>query len=118
MHLSRLLMIWQNLAPAERPGANGRSSCAATKGTDGKNIRVKLKYSEDKPGTVVLTGAKGDHSGRWEVTNEQVVLLDCKGGDGGNGGRGEDGQQGGQGRSGRNATKYRDAEVSSTSKRQ
>jgi hypothetical protein len=45
------------------------------------------------------------------VNNEQILLLNCKGGDGGNGGRGEDGQQGGEGAKGRNATKYRDAEV-------
>jgi hypothetical protein len=51
---------------------------------------------------------------RWEVNNEQMLLLNCKGGDGGNGGRGEDGQQGGEGAKGRNATKYRDAEVRSS----
>jgi hypothetical protein len=40
--------------------------------------------------------------------------FDCKGGDGGDGGRAEDGQQGGQGARGRDATKYRDAEVSTS----
>lgn len=58
-----------------------------------------------------MRGRKGQEQGRWEVTNDQILLLNVKGGDGGDGGRGEDGQQGGAGRRGRNATKYRDAEV-------
>ncbi|OCT46898.1 hypothetical protein CLCR_02237 [Cladophialophora carrionii] len=97
------------VAPAGRPGANGRSSCVATNGEDGKDIHVQLKVSE-KPGTVLVMGVNNWKGTRWEVNNEQILLLDCKGGDGGNGGRGEDGQQGGEGAKGRNATKYRDAE--------
>ncbi|KIW65816.1 hypothetical protein PV04_08038 [Phialophora macrospora] len=82
-------------------------------GEDGKDIHVQLKLSE-KPGTVLVTGMNNWKGTRWEVNNEQMLLLNCKGGDGGNGGRGEDGQQGGEGAKGRNATKYRDAEVRSS----
>jgi hypothetical protein len=59
-----------------------------------------------------VKGEKSYNGTSWEVPRDQILLLDCKGGDGGNGGRAEDGQHGGQGARGRDATKYRDAEVS------
>lgn len=66
----------------------------------------------DKGGVVLVTGEKFWAGTRWEVPSDQILLLDCKGGDGGDGGKGDDGQQGGQGPRGQNATKYRDAGVS------
>jgi hypothetical protein len=98
------------LAQFGRVGANGRSSCAPTMGTDGRDISVSLSYS-DAEGGLLVEGTKLWSGTRWIVPADQVLLLNCRGGDGGNGGNGEDGQQGGQGGRGRNATKHRDAEV-------
>jgi hypothetical protein len=61
---------------------------------------------------ILVEGADQWTGTRWLVPQDQVLLLDCKGGDGGRGGIGEDGQQGGQGGRGRNATKHAFAEVS------
>ncbi|KAH0564731.1 hypothetical protein GP486_001878 [Trichoglossum hirsutum] len=91
-------------------GANGRSASLPTAGGPGQDIKVRLSYADEKPGLVQVAGESNWTGTKWQVTRDQVLFLDCKGGDGGNGGKGEDGQQGGKGARGRNATKYRDAE--------
>ena len=94
---------------------DGRSASLATPGGNGQDIKVRLSYAYEKPGLVQVAGESNWTGTKWDVTRDQILLLDCSGGDGGNGGQGEDGQQGGQGARGRNASKHRNAEVSISS---
>ncbi|KAK5651900.1 hypothetical protein OQA88_11559 [Cercophora sp. LCS_1] len=91
-------------------GEHGRSAGAATAGTPGSDIRIRVAYSDAEPGLVQVTG-EGAHTGRmWKIDRGEQLLLKANGGKGGNGGRGENGQAGGPGRPGRHASKYRAGE--------
>ncbi|ORY18621.1 hypothetical protein BCR34DRAFT_582903 [Clohesyomyces aquaticus] len=97
-------------APTGTSGLHGRSAGAPTAGTPGTDIRIRIAYASEEPGTVQVAG-EGPHTGQmWKIARDEKMLLKAHGGAGGQGGRGEDGQEGGRGRDGRDATRYRNGE--------
>lgn len=101
-------------APQDSPGRHGRSATYPTSGGHGGSLHVRLSYNPSRPGLIHATGEAHLTGQHWDVTGQQSLLLDCRGGNGGAGGVGEHGQTGGNGFHGRDATRLSDATVSLT----
>ncbi|KAK4184428.1 hypothetical protein QBC35DRAFT_505972 [Podospora australis] len=96
-------------APQGCPGRHGRDASFPTAGLKGGEIHVNLGFSPDRPGFIQVLGEAHRMGSRWEVSGQQALLMDCRGGNGGDGGIGERGQNGGDGFNGRAATRTSEA---------
>jgi hypothetical protein len=102
-------------APQGSPGRHGRDATYPTSGGHGGSLHVSLGYNPSKPGFIHAIGEAHLTGQFWDISGQQSLLLDCRGGNGGAGGIGEHGQTGGDGFHGRGATRLSDATVSPTS---
>ncbi|KAH8881290.1 hypothetical protein GQ53DRAFT_888501 [Thozetella sp. PMI_491] len=93
-------------APTGANGRHGRDASYPTAGAPGGNLHVDVTFDPSRPGLVQVAGQGRLMGSKWEISGEQNMLLDCRGGGGGNGGFGENGQHGGHGYNGRDATRY------------